>query len=62
VRDPLALGENVTFIVQLAPAAALPQLFVCEKSPIDVMVIPVKPLVPVLVNVEDCAVLLEPTT
>ena len=31
---PLAVGVNVTLIVQFAPAATLaPQVFVCAKSP-----------------------------
>jgi hypothetical protein len=31
----MAVGVNVTAIPQLAPAASkLPQLFVCEKSPL----------------------------
>ncbi len=33
-RVPVAVGLNVTLIVQLAPAARLlPQVLVCEKSP-----------------------------
>ena len=33
-RVPVAVGVNVTLIVQLAPAATLePQLLVCAKSP-----------------------------
>jgi hypothetical protein len=32
---PTPIGENVTLIVQLLPAATLlPQLFVCAKSPL----------------------------
>jgi hypothetical protein len=35
---PGAVGLNVTLIVQLAPVLKLlPQLFVCEKSPLAVM-------------------------
>ena len=40
VRVPVAVGVNVTLMVQLAPAARLaPQLFVCAKSPLLVPVI-----------------------
>ena len=35
LRDPLTVGEKVTFTAQVAPPARLvPQLFVCAKSPL----------------------------
>jgi hypothetical protein len=52
----VAAGLNVTLIAQLAPAATLvPQLFVCEKSPllvpVKVMPVRVSAAVPLLVSV-----------
>ena len=59
---PGAVGLNVTLIVQLAPVLKLlPQLFVCEKSPLAVMLEMVSETVPVLVRVTACALLLFPT-
>ena len=41
LRDPVAVGVNVTLIVQFPPAATLdPQVLVCPKSP---ELVPVKP-------------------
>ena len=35
LRDPVTVGEKVTFTAQVVPAARLvPQLFVCAKSPV----------------------------
>jgi hypothetical protein len=53
---PEAAGVNVTLIAQLAPTARLvPQLFVCEKSPllvpVNVMLVRVNAAVPLLVRV-----------
>src|SRR5438874_746877 len=46
LRDPVAVGVNVTSIEQLAPAARLvPQLLVCAKSP---LLVPVKPMLEIL--------------
>ena len=61
-RVPVAVGVNVTLMVQVAPAATLvPQLFVCPKSP---PLVPVKPILlmvnatPLLfASVTPCAVL-----
>jgi hypothetical protein len=46
LRAPVAVGVNVTLIVQLAPAATLaPQLFVWAKSP---LLLPVKVMLVIL--------------
>ena len=63
---PVAAGLNVTLIAQLAPAAKLvPQLFVCEKSPllvpVNVMLVSVNAAVPLLVSVIGLAALLVAT-
>jgi hypothetical protein len=62
----VAAGLNVTLIAQLAPAAKLvPQLFVCEKSPllvpVNVMLVSVNAAVPLLVSVIGLAALLVAT-
>ena len=63
VRDPIALGLNVTLIVQLPLLAAteFPQLFVCAKSPVLAPVTPMfvmlSDALPVLVSVTDCELL-----
>jgi hypothetical protein len=60
VRVPMALGVNVTLIVQLAPAAKFaPQVLVCAKSVVfpvlsPMLVISSEPLVAVLVSVTGC--------
>jgi hypothetical protein len=60
VRLPLALGWNVTLIVQPEPAATLvPQVFVCAKSPLATMLVKVMGAVPVLLRVTTCAVEVE---
>jgi hypothetical protein len=66
VRVPVALGVNVTLIVQDAPAATdVPQLFVCAKSPVLVPVMAIlvtlNAALPVLLNVTACAALVVPT-
>jgi hypothetical protein len=63
LRAPVAVGVNVTLILQLAPAARLvPQVFVWLKSPlfVPVMAMLVMPsaAVPVLERVTACAALL----
>ena len=66
LREPVAVGANVTPIEQLAPAATLlPQVLVSEKSP---EFVPARPMpvmfrvaVPVLVSVTLCAALVVPT-
>ena len=51
VRVPVAVGENVTLIPQEAPAARLdPQLLVCEKSPLEAMLVIVRVAPPVFVS------------
>jgi hypothetical protein len=53
---------NVTLIVQPAPAATVvPQLFVCAKSPVVVMLVIVNVAVPVFVSITFCAGLVVPT-
>lgn len=52
MRVPDAVGLNVTSTVQEAPAAIdVPQVFVCEKSPVTVMPERDAAAVPVLVTV-----------
>jgi hypothetical protein len=54
VRVPLAVGVNVTPMVQEAPAATeLPQVLVSAKSPLAEMLVMLSVPVPVLVSVED---------
>src|SRR5438552_7431833 len=62
VRVPPAVGVNVTLTVQLAPAARLlPQLLLCEKSPLAVMDLNVTAPAVSLVAVTVWAALLVPT-
>src|SRR5581483_2175306 len=62
VRAPVAAGAKVTLIVQLAPAATeLPQVWVCAKSPLAVMLVIVKIEVLVFFTVTDCAALVVPS-
>jgi len=64
-RAPKAVGENVTLILQLAPAASVAGLMghaeapvlVSAKSPEAAIVLIVKAAVPVFVNVTTCAAL-----
>jgi len=58
LREPVAVGVNVTLIVQLDPAARLvPQVFVCAKSPVTVTPVIVRLAVPLLLRVTALAVL-----
>lgn len=66
LRAPLAVGVNVTLMVQLAPAATLdPQLLVWPKSPALVppiaMLEIVRAVLPVFVRVTLCAALVDST-
>ena len=62
VRVPPAVGVKVTLTVQLAPAARLlPQLLLCEKSPLVVMELNVTAPAVSLVAVTVLAALLVPT-
>jgi hypothetical protein len=61
-RVPLTVGEKTTLTVQLAFTARLvPQLFVCEKSPVVLMLLMERAAVPVLLRVTLWAGLLVPT-
>jgi hypothetical protein len=52
LRDPLAVGVKVTLREQLPLAARLePQVLVCEKSPLAVMLVMVRVALPVFVRV-----------
>ena len=62
VRVPVAVGAQVTPMVQLPPAATeLPQLLLSPKSPLAPTLLIVKAVLPVLVRVEVRAVLVVPT-
>jgi hypothetical protein len=62
VRVPLAVGLNVTLIVQLAPAARLdPHVFVCAKSPLATIELIAAAAFPVFCTVTVCAALVAPT-
>jgi len=62
VREPVAVGLNVTLMVQLAPArTAPPQVVVCAKSPLAEMLVILSDALPELVSVTDCAALGVPT-
>src|SRR2546425_1264735 len=65
LRVPLAVGMNVTLILQLAPAAnELPQVWVCAKFPalfpVIAMLLMVKLVVPVFLSVTVLAALVVP--
>ena len=61
VREPLAVGVNVTLTVQEDPAAKLaPQLLVWLKSPVVVIELTGAGAVPLLVTVTGCGALDEP--
>src|SRR5438067_3803508 len=61
-RFPLAVGVNVTPIVQLVPAATQsPHVFVCAKSPLAPMLVRNKTALLRLVSVTDCAALVVTT-
>jgi hypothetical protein len=52
VRLPVAVGLKVILIVQLVPAAKLvPQVFVCAKSPVALILLIDNAAVPLLVKV-----------
>jgi hypothetical protein len=62
VRGPVALGENVTAMLQLKPASSgLEQLLVCTKSPalapVMMMLLMVRFAFPLLVRFRFCAAL-----
>jgi hypothetical protein len=60
---PAAVGLKVTEIVQLAPApTVIPQVLVCEKSPLAAMLEMLSVAVPVLLRLTDCAALVVPTS
>jgi hypothetical protein len=62
VRDPIAVGEKLTLIMQLAPAANVgPHVLVCRKSPLVEMELMPREPVPVLVNVTAWGELVVPT-
>ena len=61
LRVPIAVGVKVTLMVHLAPPARLlPQLLVCEKSPLVVMLVMLSETVPVLVRVTGLEALVVP--
>jgi hypothetical protein len=62
VRVPVAVGVNVTLIVQLPPTATkLPQVFVCPKSPLAAILEMLSDEIPMFVNVTVSAALVVPT-
>ena len=62
VRLPSAVGVKVTVIVQLALIPTLlPQVLVCAKSPLAVMLVIVSVAVPVFFKITFCEVLVVPT-
>jgi hypothetical protein len=62
LRVPVAVGVNVTAIMQFAPAATdVPQVFVSAKSPEAAIELIVRAACPLLVSVTICAALAAPT-
>jgi hypothetical protein len=62
VRVPVAVGVNLTLILQLDPATSdEPHVVVSEKSPLTAMPVMISKALPVFVNVTVCALLVEPT-
>jgi hypothetical protein len=62
VRVPVAVGVNLTLILQLDPAASdEPHVVVSEKSPLAAMLVMVSDALPEFVSVTVCAVLVVPT-
>src|SRR5437016_2908473 len=58
VRVPVAVGVNVTPMVQLAPAASdAPQVLVSAKSPLAAILVMLRAALPVLVRVTVCETL-----
>jgi len=52
LREPLTVGVKVTLSVQLALATTVePQVLVCEKSPLAVMLVMLRVALPVLLRV-----------
>src|SRR6266478_3608718 len=63
VRVPVAVGVKVTLTVQLVLTARLvPQLLLCAKSPLAVMLATLAAAVPVFDTVTGCDALLPPST
>ena len=63
VREPVAVGVKVTLTVHDELAARLvPQVFVCEKSPLAAMLEIVSVALPGLLRVTLCGLLLVPST
>src|SRR5216683_306255 len=62
VRDPAAVGWNLTVTVQEPPTATAVQLLVWLKSPVTATFETVAEVVPELVTVTVCAAAVEPTT
>jgi hypothetical protein len=64
VRLPVAVGVNVTWIVQLPPAATVVfwQLSVSLKSPLIAIAVGVRATLPVFVRVTVCVLLAVPNT
>ena len=61
-RLPVAVGVNVTLIVQLAPAATeVPQVLVWAYCALAAMLVTLSAAVPEFVSVTVCAALLVPT-
>lgn len=59
---PAEAGENVTLMVQLAPAAReVPQVLVWAKGTLAVMLVMLTAVAAVLVSVVVCAALVVPT-
>ena len=62
VRVPASVGVKVTLMLHEPPTPKpAPQLFVEAKSPLAVMLVKLRPALPLFVNVTSCAVLLVPT-
>src|SRR6266404_4714428 len=60
-RDPSAVGAKVALTVQVAPpASTVPQLLVCEKSPLVVMLEMFRGRLPAAINVIGCGVTVPP--
>ena len=63
LRVPVVVGVKVTLIVHLFETATKAgQLFVCAKSPLDMILVMFRVAKPLLVRVTDCVGLVVPTT
>src|SRR5215472_13335393 len=62
LRLPVVVGTKVRLMLQLAPAARLPQELVWAKSPVTVIPVMVRGASPLLVRVAGCGVLAVPTS